>query len=48
LPEVDAIVRTATFIFGAGQDTSARLLAAALRIIAEDKRFSNDCAVIEC
>ena len=26
LPEVDAIVRTATFIFGAGQDTSARML----------------------
>jgi cytochrome P450 len=37
LPDVDAIVRTATFIFGAGQDTSARMLAAALRIIAEDK-----------
>ena len=39
LPEVDAIVRTATFIFGAGQDTSARMLAAALRIIAEDKEI---------
>ena len=26
LPEVDAIVRTATFLFGAGQDTSARML----------------------
>jgi cytochrome P450 len=37
LPEVDAIVRTATFLFGAGQDTSARMLAAALRIVAEDK-----------
>ena len=37
LPEVEAIVRTATFIFGAGQDTSARMLAAALRILAEDK-----------
>ena len=39
LPEVDAIVRTATFIFGAGQDTSARMIAAALRIIAEDKEI---------
>jgi cytochrome P450 len=39
LPEVDAIVRTATFIFGAGQDTSARMIAAALRIVAEDKEI---------
>ena len=39
LPEVAAIVRTATFIFGAGQDTSARMLAAALKIVAEDKEI---------
>lgn len=39
LPEVDAVVRTATFLFGAGQDTSARMLAAALRFIAEDKEL---------
>jgi cytochrome P450 len=39
LPEVDAIVRTATFLFGAGQDTSARMIAAALRIIADDKQI---------
>jgi len=39
LPEVDVIVRTATFIFGAGQDTSARMLAAALRIVAEDSEI---------
>jgi cytochrome P450 len=37
LPELDAIVRTATFLFGAGQDTSARMLCSALRIIADDK-----------
>jgi cytochrome P450 len=37
LPEPDAVVRTATFLFGAGQDTSARMLCAALRIIADDK-----------
>ena len=35
LPEPDAIIRTATFLFGAGQDTSSRMLGAALRIIAE-------------
>jgi cytochrome P450 len=39
LPDVDAVVRTATFLFGAGQDTSARMLAAALRIVAEDKEI---------
>ncbi len=37
LPELDAIVRTAAFLFGAGQDTSARMLCSALRIIAENK-----------
>jgi len=37
LPDADAVVRTATFLFGAGQDTSARMLCAALRIIAEHK-----------
>ncbi len=37
LPELEAIVRTATFLFGAGQDTSARMLCSALRIIADDK-----------
>ncbi len=37
LPEPDAIIRTATFLFGAGQDTSSRMLSAALRIIAEHR-----------
>lgn len=37
LPEAEAVVRTATFLFGAGQDTSARMLCAALRFIAEDQ-----------
>ena len=37
LPELDAIVRTATFLFGAGQDTSARMLCSAIRIIADDR-----------
>ena len=39
LPDLEAIVRTATFLFGAGQDTSARMLCAALRIIADDKEI---------
>jgi cytochrome P450 len=41
LANLDAIVRTATFLFGAGQDTSARMLCAALRIIADDKDIQN-------
>lgn len=34
LPTVDAIVRTATFLFAAGQETTARLLAFALKVLA--------------
>jgi cytochrome P450 len=34
-PEVIAVVRTATFLFAAGQETTARLLAAALKHLAE-------------
>ncbi|MDP2015981.1 MAG: hypothetical protein Q8K41_05025, partial [Hydrogenophaga sp.] len=30
-PEIDAVVRTATFLFAAGQETTARLLADALK-----------------
>jgi len=35
IPEVTSVVRTATFLFAAGQETSARLLAAALKYLAE-------------
>jgi cytochrome P450 len=35
LPEVIDVVRIAAFLFAAGQETTARLLASALRIIAE-------------
>lgn len=35
VPEVIDVVRIATFLFAAGQDTTARLLSSALRIIAE-------------
>ncbi|KHO21458.1 cytochrome P450 [Mycolicibacterium setense] len=42
LPEVQALVRLATFLFGAGQDTSSRLLASALRFLAEDQDLQAD------
>jgi cytochrome P450 len=35
VPEVTSVVRTATFLFAAGQETTARLLAAALKHLAE-------------
>ncbi len=34
-PEVTAVVRTATFLFAAGQETTARLLAVGLKYLAE-------------
>ncbi len=34
-PDVDAVVRTATFLFAAGQETTARLLATGLKYLAE-------------
>jgi cytochrome P450 len=34
-PEITSVVRTATFLFAAGQETSARMLAAALKYLAE-------------
>jgi cytochrome P450 len=37
LPDTEAVVRLATFLFGAGQDTSARLMAASLRFLADDQ-----------
>ena len=35
LPEVTSVVHTSTFLFAAGQETTARLLAAALKLLAE-------------
>jgi cytochrome P450 len=35
VPDVTAVVRTATFLFAAGQETTARLLAVALKYLAE-------------
>ena len=35
-PELQEVINVATFMFGAGQDTTARLLAASMQILAED------------
>jgi cytochrome P450 len=35
-PDITVLARLASFLFGAGQDTSARLITAAMRILAED------------
>ena len=36
LPDVVEVVRTATFLFGAGQETTAKLLSAALRFLCDE------------
>lgn len=36
MPELQEVINVATFMFGAGQDTTARLLAAAMQVLAED------------
>jgi cytochrome P450 len=41
-PQVTAVVRTATFLFSAGQETTARLLAQALRYLAEDPALQDE------
>ena len=38
-PDVDVLAHLASFLFGAGQDTSARLIASAVRILAEDPKL---------
>jgi cytochrome P450 len=38
-PEVDEVVREATFLFVAGQETTARLLGAQMRFLAEDPKL---------
>ncbi|WP_433631785.1 cytochrome P450 [Nocardia sp. CA-120079] len=35
-PEIIDVVRSATFVFGAGQETTAKLLAAAVRVLGDD------------
>jgi cytochrome P450 len=41
-PPVTSVVRTATFLFAAGQETTARLLAAALKHLAEHPELQDD------
>ena len=41
-PDVINVVRTATFLFAAGQETTARLLAAALQILAEQPELQDE------
>jgi cytochrome P450 len=42
LPEVVNVVRTATFLFAAGQETTARLLAVALKYLAERPELQDE------
>jgi cytochrome P450 len=42
VPEVTSVVRTATFLFAAGQETTARLLAAALKHLAEHPELEDE------
>jgi cytochrome P450 len=41
-PDVTAVVRTATFLFAAGQETTARLLATALKRLAEHPELQDE------
>jgi cytochrome P450 len=41
-PDVTAVVRTSTFLFAAGQETTARLLASALKYLAEHPEVQDD------
>jgi cytochrome P450 len=41
-PEVFEVVRTATFLFGAGQETTAKLLSAALRLLGDRPDLQRD------
>jgi len=42
LPDVTSVVRTATFLFAAGQETTARLLAAAVKHLAEHPHYQDE------
>lgn len=39
IPDVADVVKSATFLFAAGQETTTKLLSAALRFLAEDRRL---------
>ncbi len=40
-PDFDTLARLACFLFGAGQDTTSRLIAMGIKILAEDKELQN-------
>ncbi len=42
MPDVTSVVRTATFLFAAGQETTAKLLAVALKYLAEQPELQDD------
>ena len=42
MPEVTSVVRTATFLFAAGQETTARLLAVALKYLADNPGLQDE------
>ena len=42
MPDVTSVVRTATFLFAAGQETTARLLAVALKYLAENPELQDE------
>ncbi len=42
MPEVSSVVRTATFLFAAGQETTARLLGAAMKYLAERPELQDE------
>jgi cytochrome P450 len=42
MPDVTAVVRTSTFLFAAGQETTARLLAVALKYLAERPELQDE------
>jgi cytochrome P450 len=42
LPEVEDVVRLATILFAAGQETTARLLSAGMRVLAEQPRLAKE------
>jgi cytochrome P450 len=42
IPDIPAVVRTATFLFAAGQETSARLLAASIKHLAEHPELQDE------
>ena len=44
-PEVTSVVRTSTFLFAAGQETTARLLASALKHLAEHPELQDELRV---